>query len=54
MDLANLAVAALVFGQFLGTAVRWEIVVFGVAFFSVCVMLSLLLRRKEEKNNGDK
>ena len=45
MDLANLGFAALVFGQFLGGNIRWEIVVAGFAFFYFCIMLSFFFRK---------
>ena len=50
MDLANLAMAALVFVQLVGGQIQGRPFVIGFAFFSIAVVISFLLRRKEEKH----
>lgn len=49
MDLANLAAAALVFGQVLSEHVYPEAFVIGLSFFGLCAIISFQLR---ERRNG--
>jgi hypothetical protein len=45
MDLANLAAAALIFGQIVEGRIVWTVVGIGLSFFFSCVVISLLLRK---------
>ena len=47
MDLANLEVIVLVFGQFTTAEINWYVVGVGVIIYSILVLVSLKLRRKK-------
>ena len=50
MDLANLAAAALVFGQVADGHFRWLVLGIGVFLFLLCVVLSYQLRKGSSKS----
>jgi len=45
MDLANLSVVVLVFGQFVTNKITWPAVLMGIGLYILAVVLSLFLRR---------
>lgn len=49
MDLANLAMAALVFGQLVNKEIQWGVFTVGVACFWICIVLSFFFRRQTER-----
>ena len=47
MDLANLAAAVLIFGQWAAREIQWDAFLIGIAFYGFCGMLSYRWRERK-------